>query len=349
MVVVMKPGATEAHITAVVARVEQAAGEAFVSRGVSRTIVGLVGDVDEFRSLNLRAMTGVADVIHVSSPFKLVGIDTHVARSTVVVGGPAGVPIGPDTFTLIAGPCAVESAQQTMEAAEMAKAAGATLLRGGAFKPRTSPRSFQGLGEDGLRILAEARAATGLPIVTEVLDAADVPMVASYADMLQIGARNMHNYALLQAAGAAERPVLLKRGIQATIEEWLTAAEYVAQRGNLDIVLCERGIRTFETATRNTLDIAAVPVVQQLSHLPIVVDPSHAGGRRDLVLPLSRAAIGVGADGLLVDVHPDPEEALVDGPQALSGSDLRELASTLRRMPPLVGRKPAEPLVPTAG
>lgn len=348
MVVVMKPGASEAHIAAVVARVEQAAGEAFVSRGVTRTIIGLVGDVDEFRSLNLRALAGVADVIHVSSPFKLVGIDTHVARSTVMVGGAGGVPIGPDTFTLIAGPCAVESMQQTMEAAEMAKAAGAMLLRGGAFKPRTSPRSFQGLGEDGLRILAEARVATGLPIVTEVLDAADVPMVASYADMLQIGARNMHNYALLQAAGEAERPVLLKRGMQATIEEWLTAAEYVAQRGNLDIVLCERGIRTFETATRNTLDIAAVPVVQQLSHLPVVVDPSHAGGRRDLVLPLSRAAIGVGADGLLVDVHPAPEEALVDGPQALSGSDLRELASTVRRMPPLVGRKPAAPLVPAA-
>jgi 3-deoxy-7-phosphoheptulonate synthase len=195
-----------------------------------------------------------------------------------MVGGPAGVPIGPDTFALIAGPCAVESLQQTLEAAEMAKAAGATVLRGGAFKPRTSPQSFQGLGEQGLRILAEAREATGLPVVTEVLDAHDVPLVASYADMLQIGTRNMHNYALLQAVGKSERPVLLKRGMQATVDEWLTSAEYIAQRGNLDIVLCERGIRTFETSTRNTLDISAVPVVQGLSHLPVVIDPSHSGG-----------------------------------------------------------------------
>jgi 3-deoxy-7-phosphoheptulonate synthase len=287
-------------------------------------------------------MPGVAELLRVSSPYKLVGRDETSGRTTVLVGGASRVPIGPDTFTLIAGPCAVESPQQTLEAAEMAKAAGATLLRGGAFKPRTSPQSFQGLGEEGLRILADARAATGLPVVTEVVDAHDVPLVASYADMLQIGTRNMHNYALLQAVGKAQRPVLLKRGMQATIDEWLTAAEYIAQRGNLDIVLCERGIRTFETATRNTLDISAVPVVQALSHLPVVVDPSHSGGRRELVLPLARAAIGVGADGIIVDVHPYPEEALVDGAQALSGADLRELASSVRRLPPLLGRKPAE-------
>ncbi len=342
MVVVMKPSAADTHIAAVVKRVRDAGGQAFVSRGVTRTIIGLVGDVDGFRALNLRAMPGVAEVLRVSSPYKLVGRDETSGRTTVMVGGPTGVPIGPDTFTLIAGPCAVESLQQTLEAAEMAKAAGATLLRGGAFTPRTSPQSFQGLGEKGLRILAEVREATGLPVVTEVVDAHDVAMVASYADMLQIGTRNMHNYALLQAVGKAQRPVLLKRGMQATIDEWLTAAEYIAQRGNLDIVLCERGIRTFETSTRNTLDISAVPVVQGLSHLPVVVDPSHSGGRRDLVLPLARAAIGVGADGILVDVHPDPEEALVDGAQALSGADLRELASSVRRLPPLLGRKPAE-------
>ena len=349
MVVVMEPGATGAHIDAIVERVRKAGGEAFVSRGVSRTIIGLIGDVDEFRALNLRGMAGVADVIRVSSPYKLVSLHNHPGRSTVVVGGrERGVPIGPGTFTLIAGPCAVESAQQTFDAAEMAKAAGATMLRGGAFKPRTSPYAFQGLGEQGLRILAEVREATGLPIVTEVLDAHDVPLVAKYADMLQVGTRNMHNYALLQAVGRAQLPVLLKRGMQATVEEWLMAAEYVAQRGNLDIVLCERGIRTFETSARNTLDITAVPVVQQLSHLPVMVDPSHSGGRRDLVLPLARAAIAVGADGILVDVHPAPEEALVDGAQALVGADLRELASAVRRFPPLVGRRPAERMIPAS-
>jgi 3-deoxy-7-phosphoheptulonate synthase len=345
VVVVMQPGASTAHVEAVVERVRKAGGEAFVSRGVSRTIIGLVGDVDEFRALNLRAMAGVAAVIRVSSPYKLVSLHNHPSRSTVVVGGPElGVPIGPETFTLIAGPCAVESAQQTHDAAEMAKAAGATLLRGGAFKPRTSPYAFQGLGERGLRILADVREATGLPIVTEVLDAHDVPLVASYADMLQLGTRNMHNYALLQAVGRAGLPVLLKRGMQATVEEWLMAAEYIAQRGNLDIVMCERGIRTFETSTRNTLDISAVPVVQQLSHLPVIVDPSHSGGRRDLVLPLARAAIAAGADGIIVDVHPAPEEALVDGPQALVGEDLRQLASAVRRLPPLLGRRPGQRL-----
>src|SRR5690606_15689026 len=249
-----------------------------------------------------------------------------------------GVPIGPDTFTLIAGPCAVESLSQTLEAAEMARAAGATLLRGGAFKPRTSPQSFQGLGEEGLRILAEAREATGLPVVTEVVDAHDVPLVATYADMLQVGTRNMHNYALLQAVGRAQLPVLLKRGMQATIEEWLTAAEYVAQRGNLDIVLCERGIRTFESATRNTLDISAVPVAQSLSHLPVVVDPSHSGGKRELVLPLTRAALAVGADGVIIDVHPRPETALCDGPQALVEEDLPELRDMASTLTALLGR-----------
>jgi 3-deoxy-7-phosphoheptulonate synthase len=258
--------------------------------------------------------------------------------STVLVGG---VPIGPDTFTLIAGPCAVESPEQTLEAAEMAKAAGATLLRGGAYKPRTSPYAFQGLGEAGLRILADVRAATGLPVVTEVVDAHDVDLVCSYADMLQVGARNMQNFALLQAVGQAGVPVMLKRGLQATVEEWLMAAEYIAQRGNLDIVLCERGIRTFEPSTRNTLDISAVAVAHGLSHLPVIVDPSHSGGRRDLVVPLARAGIAVGADGIIVDVHPHPELALCDGPQALVDDDLRALAAAVRQLPPLLGRRPA--------
>ena len=336
MVVVMRPGAAPELVDAVVARVEAAGGSAFVSRGVQRTIVGLVGDVVAFQGLNLRAMPGVGEVVRVSKPYKLVSRENHPEATTVTVGG---VPIGPGTFTLIAGPCAVETPEQTLASAEMAKAAGATLLRGGAFKPRTSPYAFQGLGEKGLRILAEVREQTGLPIVTEVVDAADVPLVAEWADMLQIGTRNMQNFALLQAAGSAGKPVMLKRGMTATYEEWLMAAEYVAQRGNLDIVLCERGIRTFETGTRNTLDIAAVPVLQGLSHLPVIVDPSHSGGKRDLVVPLTRAAIAVGADGVIVDVHPDPTAALCDGPQALYGELLDDLAAACRELPPLVGRR----------
>ncbi|WP_062351391.1 3-deoxy-7-phosphoheptulonate synthase [Herbidospora yilanensis] len=335
MVIVMAPEATQEDITEVVALVASAGGEAFVSRGVNRTIIGLIGDVEQFASLNLRGQRGVADVMRVSTPFKLVSRDNHPVRSTVRVGG---VPIGPDTVTLIAGPCAVETPQQTLEAAEMAKAAGATLLRGGAFKPRTSPYAFQGLGEQGLRILADVREKTGLPIVTEVVDAHDVPLVASYADMLQVGTRNTQNFALLQAVGAAGKPVMLKRGMSGTIEEWLMSAEYIAQRGNLDIVLCERGIRTFETATRNTLDVSAVPVAQRLSHLPVIIDPSHSGGRRDLVLPLTRAAVAVGADGVIIDVHPHPEQALCDGPQALVDGDLEELARIMRNFAPLMGR-----------
>jgi 3-deoxy-7-phosphoheptulonate synthase len=331
MVVVMSPEATSEDVARVVAKVEGAGGGAFVSRGVERTIVGLVGDVDAFGSLNLAGLPGVQSVVRITAPYKLVSRQHHPDMTTVWVGGPGrAVPIGPDTFTLIAGPCAVETAQQTLEAAQMAQAAGATLLRGGAFKPRTSPYAFQGLGEAGLRILADVRAETGMPVVTEVTDVADVELVASLADMLQVGT-----------------PVMLKRGMTATIEEWLMAAEYIAQRGNLDIVLCERGIRTYETATRNTLDISAVPVAHGLSHLPVVVDPSHSGGRRDLVVPLSRAAIAVGADGIIVDVHPRPEEALCDGPQALVDGDLRALAQAVRQLPPLLGRRSAADAVPT--
>ncbi len=339
MVVVMAPGATEEQIAKVTARVEGAGGQAFVSRGVVRTIIGLVGDVDSFQGLNLRSMPGVQEVHRISDPYKLVSRQHHPERSTVHVGsGEARVAIGPDTFTFVAGPCAVESAQQTLEAAEMAKAAGARLLRGGAFKPRTSPYAFQGLGLRGLEILADVREVTGLPVVTEIVDSRDVEVICEHADMLQVGTRNMANFGLLQAVGECGKPVLLKRGMTATIEEWLMAAEYVAQRGNLDIVLCERGIRTFEPATRSTLDISAVPLVQASSHLPVLVDPSHGGGRRDLVVPLSRAAIGVGADGILVDVHPDPETALCDGPQSVNGKDLRDLASAVRRLVPALGR-----------
>ncbi len=342
MVVVMTPDATDEDITRVVDKVSSVGGEAFVSKGVVRTIIGLVGDIDSFHGLNLRTLPGVADVQRISDPFKLVSRQHHPDRSTVWVGERGRqVPIGPETFTFIAGPCAVESAQQTLEAVEMARAAGASMMRGGAFKPRTSPYAFQGLGIRGLEILVDVREATGLPIVTEVVDARDVRTVAEHADMLQIGTRNMANFGLLQAVGQSGKPVLLKRGMTATIEEWLMAAEYIAQRGNLDIVLCERGIRTFEPATRNTLDISAVPVVQAKSHLPIIVDPSHAAGIKELVVPLSRAAVAVGADGVIVDVHPHPEEALCDGPQALLGNELRALAQAMRQLPPLLGRSDA--------
>ncbi|HET7900974.1 MAG TPA: 3-deoxy-7-phosphoheptulonate synthase [Candidatus Nanopelagicales bacterium] len=341
----MSPGATDTEIDAVVRRVTDAGGDAFVSRGDTRTIIGLVGDVDRFHGLNLRALPGVSDVVRISTPFKLVSRQHHPEMSTVYVGD-TRVPIGPETFTLIAGPCAVETPEQTLAAAQMAAAAGATLLRGGAFKPRSSPYAFQGLGEAGLRILADVREETGLPVVTEVVDVHDVAVVAEYADMLQIGTRNAQNFTLLQAVGEAGKPVMLKRGMSSTIEEWLMAAEYIAQRGNLDVVLCERGIRTFEKATRNTLDISAVPVAHGLAHLPVVVDPSHSGGRRDLVVPLSRAAIAVGADGIIVDVHPHPDTALCDGPQALVDGDLRALAAAVRQLPPLVDRRPAAPLNP---
>ncbi len=335
MVVVMSSAATAEDIDAVVTRVADAGGEAYVTRGVSRTIVGLVGDIDLFGSLDLAAMTGVREVIRISVPYKLVSRENHPARTTVYVGG---VPIGPDTVTVIAGPCAVETAEQTLLAARMAQAAGASILRGGAFKPRTSPYGFQGLGEEGLRILAEVGREVGLPVVTEVVDARDAELVASYADMLQVGTRNAQNFALLQAVGTLDKPVLLKRGMSASIQEWLMAAEYIAQRGNLDVVMCERGIRTFETSTRNTLDISAVPVVQRLSHLPVVVDPSHAAGKRELVVPLAKAAIAVGADGVLVDVHPYPERALCDGPQALTDSEVRELGEAALQYPALSGR-----------
>jgi 3-deoxy-7-phosphoheptulonate synthase len=345
MVVVMAPEATQADVDAVVGLVRAAGGEAFVSSGVARTIIGLVGDIEQFGTLNLRSYPGVADVVRISVPYKLVSREHHPNRSVITVGG---VPIGPDHFTVIAGPCTVENPEQTLAAARMAQAAGASLLRGGAFKPRTSPYAFQGLGEAGLRILADVRAETGMPIVTEVIDPASVDLVSSYADMLQVGTRSMQNFALLQAVGSASKPVLLKRGMNATIEEWLMAAEYIAQRGNLDIVLCERGIRTFETATRNTLDISAVPVAQRLSHLPVIIDPSHSGGRRDLVLPLSRAAIAVGADGIIVDVHPEPAVAMCDGDQALTGDDIRELAEAAATLPGLLGKTltPARPVVP---
>lgn len=338
MVIVMAPGATDADIDGIVTHIEAHNGQAFVSRGVMRTIIGVVGTEDVLETLDVDGLPGVAETMRITAPYKLVSAQNHDKRTTIRVGG---VPIGPDTFTFIAGPCAVETPEQTLESARMAKNAGATLLRGGAYKPRTSPYAFQGLGVQGLRILAEVRDEVGLPVVTEVTDAADVDVVAEHADMLQVGTRNMQNFGLLQAVGRAGRPVMLKRGLTATYEEWLMAAEYVAQRGNLDIVLCERGVRSFEPSIRNMLDVSAVAMVQRQSHLPVIVDPSHAAGRRDLVVPLARAGIAAGADGVMVDVHPHPETALCDGAQALFGDALDELARAVATIPPLLGRTSA--------
>jgi 3-deoxy-7-phosphoheptulonate synthase len=335
MVVVMRSTAADGDIDKVVKAISEVGGEAFVSRGKSQTIIGLVGDLTQFSELPLHAFPGVEDVIRVSKPYKLVSNETHPRPSAVAVGNAT---IGRDTLTLIAGPCAVESEEQTVEACRMARDAGATILRGGAYKPRTSPYAFQGLGEPGLDILERAAGDLGLPFVTEVVTPADVETVAAKADMLQIGARNMQNFQLLKEVGMAGRPVLLKRGLTATIDEWIMAAEYIAQTGNLQIVLCERGIRTYEPSTRNTLDVSAVAVAQQLTHLPVIVDPSHSGGRRDLVLPLIRAGIAVGADGIIVDVHPRPETALCDGPQALVTDDVLTLRDTIRRFGAVMGR-----------
>jgi 3-deoxy-7-phosphoheptulonate synthase len=336
MVVVMKRDATEADVERVAEKVREAGGEAFVSRGAVHTIIGLVGDTASFMGLGLDNFSGVDHLIQVGKPYKMVARALHPQPTTVKVG-PAAV--GRETFTIIAGPCAVESDEQALAAARGAKAAGATILRGGAYKPRTSPYSFQGLGERGLEILARCREDTGLPVVTEVMEPRDVELVASWADCLQVGTRNMQNFALLKEVGATSKPVLLKRGFSATVEEWLMAAEYVAQRGNSEIILCERGIRTFETATRNTLDLGGMVVAQQESHLPVIVDPSHAMGHRELVAPMARAALAAGADGVMIDVHHDPGEALCDGPQALTPGDLLELSKDLSALALALGRQ----------
>lgn len=342
MVVVMRSGATDTDVDKVVKAISEVGGDAFVSRGKHQTIVGLVGDLTQFAEMPLHAFPGVEDVIRVSKPYKLVSNDAHPRPSTVWVGNS---PIGRETVTLIAGPCAVETEQQTIDACVMAKDAGATILRGGAYKPRTSPYAFQGLGEQGLDILHGVSRDLGLPFVTEVVTPADVETVAAKADMLQVGARNMQNFQLLKEVGMAGKPVLLKRGLTATIDEWIMAAEYIAHTGNLQVVLCERGIRTYEPMTRNTLDVSAVPVAQSLTHLPVIIDPSHSGGKRELVMPLIRAGIAVGADGIIVDVHPRPEVALCDGPQALIKDDMLSLRDTVVRYADAAGRSVAAPSI----
>lgn len=335
MVVVMKREATEADIRAVEERVRAAGGEAFVSRGAVHTIVGLVGDTERFQSFDWKLMPGVERVIRVGKPYKMVAADLHPEPTAVEVGPTS---VGRGTFTIIAGPCAVESHEQALLATKAAKAAGATILRGDVYKPRTSPYSFQGMGEHGLEILKECRRQTGLPIVVEVVDVSQVQHVAEVADCIRVGTRNAQNFELLKEVGIARRPVMLKRGLAMTIDEWLQAAEYVAQRGNSAIILCERGIRTFEPATRNTLDLAGMAVAQAESHLPVIVDPSHAVGKRDLVAPMARAAIAAGADAVMIDVHPDPEAALCDGPQALTPDQVVELGRDLERLAEALGR-----------
>jgi len=336
MVVVMKKDATDADIERVAEKVRELGGEAFVSHGTVHTIIGLVGDTAVFRGLDLDNLPGVDHLIQIGKPYKMVARALH-PEPTFVKVGPAV--IGRGMFSVIAGPCAVETEDQAMRAAQAAKEAGATILRGGAFKPRSSPYSFQGLGERGLEILANCRAETGLPVVTEVVEPKDVELVASWADALQIGTRNMQNFALLKEVGAAHKPVMLKRGLSATVEEWLMAAEYIAQRGNSEIILCERGIRTFEPSTRNTLDLGGMAVAQLESHLPVIVDPSHATGHKDLVAPMARAAIAAGADGVMIDVHHDPGAALCDGPQALKPDELLALSRDLRTLATALGRQ----------
>lgn len=329
MVIVMNPNATGDQIKKVIMRVHNAGLRTHVVEGESRTIIGIIGDKKAIMALPIEALEGVEKAVTISSSYKLVSRDFKPTPSVVDVDG---VKIGNGSLIVMGGPCAVESRDQLMEAAQIVKAGGAQFLRGGAYKPRTSPYAFQGLEEEGLSYLAEARAATGLKIVTEVTDVAAVELVASYADMLQIGARNMQNFHLLKAVGRAGKPVLLKRGLSATIDEWLHAAEYIVNEGNYNVVLCERGIRTYEEYTRNTLDLSAVGALKHLSHLPVIVDPSHGTGKWHLVRPMSMAAVAAGADGLMIEVHPNPAEALSDGPQSLNPGNYMALMHDVQRL-----------------
>ena len=333
--IVMKAGATEAEIQSVIDRIETVGARAHPSRGEEVTVIGAIGDREHVMRLGLEGAPGVEQVVPILKPYKLASAQIRPEPSVIEIDGRR---IGGEHFSMIAGPCTVETRDQTIGTAHVVKAAGGSLFRGGAYKPRTSPYAFQGLGQEGLRLLAEAKAETGLPIVTELMDARDLEPVLEVADVIQVGARNMQNYALLAEIGRAGKPVLLKRGLSATLEELLMAAEYVLKEGNERVMLCERGIRTFETATRFTLDLGAVPWLKLHTHLPVIVDPSHAAGDRRLVQPLSAAAAAVGADGIIVEVHEDPEAALCDGPQALSSSDFAGYAERVRCVAEAAGR-----------
>jgi 3-deoxy-7-phosphoheptulonate synthase len=335
MLVVMRQGATAAEVAGVVRAIEARGFKAHPIPGVQRTAIGITGNQGAVDRPVFESLPGVLEVIPVTHAYKLVSREVKPESSVVEVGG---VPVGGREVVVVAGPCAVESREQTLTVARRVKAAGARLLRGGAFKPRTSPYSFQGLGEEGLRILAAAREETGLPVVTEALDPEGVDLVERYADAIQVGARNMQNFTLLRRCGKARKPVLLKRGLAATLEEFLMSAEYILSEGNYQVILCERGVRTFSDFSRNTLDLAVVPAVKSLSHLPILVDPSHGTGRRDKVAPMSRGAIAVGADGLLLEVHHEPDTALSDGPQSLTPEMFAALMGEVRQIASVLGR-----------
>ena len=335
LLIVMGANATSAQVDEVVARLGQAGARAHVSAGRDATVIGAIGERDLLATLPLEAFPGVEQVLPILKPYKLVSHEMRRSPTVIEARGPR---TGDGAFGLIAGPCTVEYREQTLETARAVSAAGATMLRGGAFKPRTSPYSFQGLGHEGLAILEEAREETGLPLVTELIDPRHVEAVVETADVVQIGARNMQNFSLLSEVGRVEKPVLLKRGPSASVEELLMAAEHVVTEGNAQVILCERGIRTFERSTRYTLDIGAIPVLKQETHLPVIVDPSHASGRRDLVPPLARAAVAAGADGVIVETHPAPEEALCDGPQLLPTSEFAAFADEIRALASLMGK-----------
>ena len=340
MLVVMQQGATERQIQGVIDRLVELGFDVHRSTGVIHTVLGGVGGKEEFDLAIFEVMDGVKEAHRIVSPYKLASRSFRPAGTVVRVGD---VDVGGERVVVMAGPCSVESRDQIERSAEIVARLGAQVIRGGAFKPRSSPYAFQGLGEEGLQMLREAADRNGLLVVSEVMDLTQIPLVAQYADILQVGARNMQSFTLLRELGKLRKPVLLKRGISATIEELLLSAEYILAGGNYDVILCERGIRTFETYTRNTMDISAIPVVKKLSHLPIIADPSHGTGRRDMVAPMGRAAVAAGADGLLMEVHPDPDHALSDGAQSLRFEQFEELMSQLRIIVPAVGRSMAEP------
>lgn len=336
MIVVMKSDSGEREIAGVIERLKDSGLAGHLSKGIERTVIGVVGQTfPDLRDM-LEMLPGVEEVIPISKPYKLSSRQFQPENTTIKVGG---VTIGGDEVVIIAGPCAVETEKQLLDTARAVKAAGGHILRGGAFKPSTSPYQFRGLGEEGLKILAQARAETGLPIITEVLTPHDVELVERYADILQIGARSMQNFVLLDEVGKTRKPVMLKRGLAATIQEWLLSAEYILSQGNRQLILCERGIRTFETATRNTMDISAIPLVKKLSHLPVVGDPSHGSGKWYLVTPLTLAAVAAGADGVMVEVHPSPDLALKDGAQSLTFDNFAQLAAQVARVAAAVNRK----------